>query len=207
MNAQAAASRSGIDATRRCILEEAQALFTRFGYAKTSMADIAGRMGMSTGNLYRYYRNKEAIGDAVVSAWLDDSEALLDGALATATDPEDRIRRVITLSVAALVNEMRRSPRMMDLTEFLNVSEAASARVQRHIAFKRDRIVAALEEGMADGRFRRADAYATAVALLNAAKAFQTPQGLSAWRDHDTILPELQMVLDLVFTGVRADGD
>ena len=55
-----------MDATRYEILRHAEDLFGHYGFSKTNMADIAERAKMSPGNLYRYYRNKQAIGLAVV---------------------------------------------------------------------------------------------------------------------------------------------
>ena len=48
-------------ATREHILDQAQELFRRFSYGKTTMADIAGAVGMSAANLYRYFDAKEEI--------------------------------------------------------------------------------------------------------------------------------------------------
>jgi AcrR family transcriptional regulator len=46
----------------------ARARFQRYGYAKTSMQEIAADCGMSAANLYRYYDGKLAIGLAVARA-------------------------------------------------------------------------------------------------------------------------------------------
>jgi AcrR family transcriptional regulator len=50
---------------RRAILDAALACFSRFGYAKTSLDDIARRANLSRPLLYRKFRNKEDIFSAV----------------------------------------------------------------------------------------------------------------------------------------------
>src|SRR5690349_18026019 len=50
---------------RRAILDAALACFVQFGYAKTSLDDIARRANLSRPLLYRKYRNKEDIFGAV----------------------------------------------------------------------------------------------------------------------------------------------
>ena len=50
---------------RRAILDAALACFIQFGYAKTSLDDIAKRASLSRPLLYRKYRNKEDIFGAV----------------------------------------------------------------------------------------------------------------------------------------------
>jgi AcrR family transcriptional regulator len=47
--------------TRRAILGAAQELFAAHGYAGTSVADIAGRLGMSKAALYYHFRSKTEI--------------------------------------------------------------------------------------------------------------------------------------------------
>jgi AcrR family transcriptional regulator len=49
----------------RAIVEAARACFLQFGYAKTSMDDIAKRAGISRPLLYRAFENKQAIFAAV----------------------------------------------------------------------------------------------------------------------------------------------
>lgn len=52
------------DSIRQRILDVALEHFTRYGYGKTAMADIANDADMSTANLYRYFGNKLDIAGA-----------------------------------------------------------------------------------------------------------------------------------------------
>lgn len=53
------------DELRYAMLKAAQNMFLDSGYEKTSMKDIAAKVGVSVGNLYRYFPNKEALLEAV----------------------------------------------------------------------------------------------------------------------------------------------
>ena len=52
--------------TREKILETALTLFAREGYAGTSMADIAGELGITKGALYRHYAGKRDIFECIL---------------------------------------------------------------------------------------------------------------------------------------------
>ena len=52
--------------TREKILETALTLFAREGYAGTSMADIAGELGITKGALYRHYAGKRDIFESIL---------------------------------------------------------------------------------------------------------------------------------------------
>src|SRR5438046_10306785 len=51
--------------TRARIMETADALFRRMGFAKTAVADIASELGMSAANVYRFFPSKNAIVEAI----------------------------------------------------------------------------------------------------------------------------------------------
>ncbi len=48
-------------AKKKLIYDKAIELFAAYGYAETKIADISKATGMSTGSIYHFYRNKEAI--------------------------------------------------------------------------------------------------------------------------------------------------
>lgn len=52
--------------TKERILETALTLFAREGYAGTSMADIAGELGITKGALYRHYAGKRDIFESIL---------------------------------------------------------------------------------------------------------------------------------------------
>lgn len=52
---------------RKKILENAKAEFLELGYKNASVASIARKSQIGVGNVYRYFKNKEAILDAIVT--------------------------------------------------------------------------------------------------------------------------------------------
>src|SRR5438045_9801662 len=53
------------DDTRARIMDTAEGLFRRLGYAKTAVADIAAELKMSPANVYRFFPSKNAIIEAI----------------------------------------------------------------------------------------------------------------------------------------------
>src|SRR5262245_66670097 len=62
------------DDTRARIINTAEALFRRVGFAKTAVADIAGELGMSPANVYRFFPSKNAIVEAICRRSLGEVE-------------------------------------------------------------------------------------------------------------------------------------
>jgi AcrR family transcriptional regulator len=92
---RAVPQRRGGEDTRRAIFETALALFREQGFERTTMRDVAGRVGVSLGAAYYYFASK----DAIVGAYYDhvhDEHADRCRA-AFATDPDLRARLRVAL--------------------------------------------------------------------------------------------------------------
>lgn len=59
-----------LDASIRCVM--------RHGFHGTTIADIAAEAGISVGIIYRYYKNKEAIIEAIVARGVSEVESRLE---------------------------------------------------------------------------------------------------------------------------------
>ena len=76
------------------IVEAALAVFAMKGYAAATIGEIAAAAGISTGNVYRYYENKEALfEDAVDETFVRRFSALVSQRVTTLAGVED-VRRL-----------------------------------------------------------------------------------------------------------------
>lgn len=60
------------EATKNRIVETAQLLFHLRGFSNTSMDDIIKKSGVKKGNLYFYFKSKDALGYAVLNRFTED---------------------------------------------------------------------------------------------------------------------------------------
>ena len=63
--------RSGIESKQR-IMKAAMDVFSRKGYAKANMREIAGAAGISIGGVYLYFRNKEYLYKSLIHEKMQD---------------------------------------------------------------------------------------------------------------------------------------
>ncbi|WP_068878689.1 MULTISPECIES: TetR/AcrR family transcriptional regulator [unclassified Phenylobacterium] len=127
--------RTDADARRQQIVDAASACARRSGFHGASMAEIAQTAGLSVGQIYRYFENKEAIIAAIVARntaemrdifteMQDAGEPLLDKILAKCVsavdDAYDRDRAALMLEVAA---EAARNPAVAAIVESADAEE------------------------------------------------------------------------------------
>lgn len=191
------------DETRDLIVSKAAELFAHYGYSKTNIGDIASGCGMSPGNLYRYFRNKQAIGHAVIRCYFEEDEARVTPILsAPDLEPEQRLRALLTESIMHTVDHLRVSPKIVELAEMICETQEGVAMVQEHVGERRRRLAAVIAEGIERGVFRVADPLVAAQAVQMGTKFFHVPFAI-ARHGLDNVEEDLRITLDLLCAGLR----
>lgn len=75
------------------ILDAAERVFQQYGYSKTTVADIAKELGMSTANIYRFFGSKVEIHQALCSRMLNASYQMALNSAALPVSAEERLRQ------------------------------------------------------------------------------------------------------------------
>ncbi len=73
--------------TKQRILDEALTLFSEKGYANVFVGDIAERVGIKAPSLYKHYKNKQAIFDAIIEEMNNRFEQQAQTLNINGTDP------------------------------------------------------------------------------------------------------------------------
>ncbi|MGW6014221.1 TetR family transcriptional regulator [Streptomyces sp. NPDC055210] len=187
--------------TAERILEVTEEVLRRHGPAKATVVDVARALGVSHGSVYRHFRTKAALREAVTKRWLDRTSAVLDDIVAQDRDPEARLRDWL----AALFNAKRRKagddPELF-ATYMVLTGESGEA-VGEHIAALTGQLTTIIRSGVDSGTFAAADPAVTARALFQATDRFHDPCHAEAW-EQPGVEGEFEAVVDLVVRGLRA---
>lgn len=123
------------DARRQQIVDAAAACARRSGFHGASMAEIAQAAGLSVGQIYRYFENKEAVMAAIVARDTAEirgrfselegetetlREAILDKSVAVLEELYDPQRAALRLEVAA---EAARNPAVAAIVQAADAEE------------------------------------------------------------------------------------
>jgi len=83
---------------REEIITAAQRLFQHYGFAKTTMEDIAKAMGRGKSTLYYYYKSKDEIFEAVILKEADEVFSTVSEATRKASSAEEKLRAYLKTS-------------------------------------------------------------------------------------------------------------
>src|SRR5882757_143864 len=185
MNAQA---KTKPDDTRARIIETAEALFRRLGFAKTAVADIAGELGMSPANVYRFFSSKNAIVEAICQRCLSELDEKAWAVARSRGSAGARLERLFLEIMKYHLENLIVEKRVHDivLVAMENNWEAVQAHMERICAI----IEVILRDGIESGEFERVEPRETALLIKKSMVAFCHPlmlaEGLQDGEDLDT---------------------
>lgn len=79
---------------RQQIIDAANEHFRHYGYSKTTVADLAKAIGLSTAYIYKFFDSKRAIGEACCAIYQDKIAASVVAIAGEPKPASDRLRRI-----------------------------------------------------------------------------------------------------------------
>jgi AcrR family transcriptional regulator len=167
------------DLLRERILDVAEEHFRRVGHQKTSVADIASCLGMSSGNIYRFFPSRAAINRSICGRFFAEAAQFADAIpRMQAPAPEKLVNLLIILHQKKKRTFIQEKP-VHDL--IVAAMEENWAIIKAHS----DEIIAIVEtiirEGIEAGEFTIEDAAQAARSVMTAFIPFYHPILVEQW--------------------------
>jgi AcrR family transcriptional regulator len=188
--------------TRARIMETAEALFRRLGFAKTTVADIASELGMSPANVYRFFPSKNAIVQAICQRCLAELEAKIWAVARSRGPAAERLERLVLEALAYHKENLLEEQRVSDLVKF--AMEESWQAIMAHKEVHRTVIELILRDGIEAGDFEAADPRETSMIVQQALVGFCHPllleQGLQEGHNLES---DARAVIRLLLRGIN----
>ena len=189
------------DSVRSQIVSAAKKRFSHFGYAKTTMAEIATDCGMSPGNLYRFFPGKLDIAEAIAS---EDYETHLVQmrkiAVAPGKDARQRLHDLLFEELRRTYHKLEKDPRVLEMANVIGHERPQF--VNWMLSHERKILVELLEEAERRGEFvPPGDKETIAEMIQSATMKFRYPQ-LWSKLTLPKLERELEGVLNLLIEGL-----
>jgi AcrR family transcriptional regulator len=186
------------DHIRQNIVQVASKIFTRFGFKKTTMEEIALASHMGKSSVYYYFSSKEEIFKAVVEKEAEELKEDLKQEVKKYDDPIDQLKAYILF-------------RMHKIKMVTNFYDALKSDYLSHLEFiekirkrfDQDEIKIVrqiLQSGIDRSKFNIDDPELSAVALVTAMKGLEIP--LFIKKEHGNIEARLDNLIKFLFYGL-----
>ena len=143
------------DDTRARIIETADALFRRLGFAKTAVADIAAELDMSPANVYRFFSSKNAIVEAICQRCLSELDERMWAAARSRASAAARLERLFIDIYTYHKDNLIAEKRVHDIV--LVAMENNWAAIDAHVQMMCNVIEMIVRDGVESGEFEPVD--------------------------------------------------
>ena len=186
------------DEVRSRIVAVASKIFTRFGFRKTSMEEIALAAKKGKSSIYYYFNSKEDIFRAVVEKEAEELKKDLNYAIEKVDDPIEKLRTYVLFRMHKL-NTLTNYYAVLkhEYLEHLDFIEKMRLEYDRNEIRILKKI---LQDGIDQGKFRVEEPELAAVAIATAMKGMEIP--LFIKKEHGNIEDRLDSLINFLFYGL-----
>ena len=187
------------DNIKESIVVAASEVFSKYGYRKTTMDDIAMAMNKRKSSIYYYFRNKEEIFQAVLEKEVILLKSRLQDAVGNKKHPRGKLK-------AYILTRMEGIERMLNFYSAIKTEYLAQFEFMERIRHKYDQeeisnVQEILEGGIETGDFRIEDPYLASIAIVTSMKGFEIPLFIKGKRGRD-IEKRVDKLLKMLFNGI-----
>ncbi len=181
------------------IIQVAQEMFSRYGFRKTTMDEIAYAARKGKSSLYYYFSSKEDVFQAVVEKEADH----LFGEIMLSTKYAENAKEKIGIYIYKRLNGFKN---WGNLFEAIKDEYLANMQFIEKIRKKYDEkeiamMAAYIKEGISNGEFKPMDANLTAKIIVVAMKGLEIPLLMEKNSDRD-FKKEIDEMLDILYYGM-----
>ena len=186
--------------TREQILQAAMERIMHYGYAKTTMAEIARDCGMSAGNIYRFFASKIDIAEAMARKLNMEINAQNAALVRGKGSAIEKMRRFHHTAMTTTFEKLDKDAKVLEVAEVLSSERPTFA--NEEMAQERVYLVQILEQGIAEGDFAPMEnPHFIAEMMQSATMKFRYPQ-LWSRLTLPKLERELEGVLDIILAGL-----
>ena len=188
--------------TRCRIVEAAEQLFKQIGFQKTTVADIAKKLGMSSANVYRFFDSKKAINESVALRLTSEVEDACRKIAAEQTSPSDRLQKILqtihTMNSERYVQDVR-------MHEMVTAAMRESWHVVGQHITNIDQIVSdVLQQGITSGEFAPCEVEITARCICTSMMRFSHPGAMIECQN--MTLPTIEHMTQFVLKAIKSEA-
>ncbi len=171
------ASTAPQDPRQKAILKAAFEAFSRYGFRRTSMEDIARGAGMSRAAIYLHYRNKEDIFRSLTQFYYDDAVAQVRAVLARDLPVEQALSQAFAAQAGQVFEVLLSSPHGDELlnTKYAHGADIAQAGEARLVTAYADWLRHKAASGQISLDVSAGDATRLATTMMAALHGLKTP--------------------------------
>lgn len=191
--------------TRTRILEAAMARIKHYGYSKTTMSEIAKDCDMSAGNIYRFFKSKIDIAEAMAEEFALETFEVFERIVSKSMPASERLYELFDFGLRSTFEKLDQDAKILEVAEVLSRDRPEFS--NRQLAQERIFMVRILQDGVKSGEFAPTQNYDFLAEMIQSSlMKFQYPQ-LFSRLSLPQLLREFDGVMKLILAGLKQGVD
>ena len=190
-----------LDGGREALLDLMVELIEERGTSAFTMTELAGRAGMSTANLYRYFDSKEALIEAVAEHWFQPKVEIMEEVIASDLPPRRKLYEFYARRFARMKAEWERDP--VAFANYVELGKEHFELVRSYVDLGDHYLAMIIGEAMAEGYFAGLS-IDEAISLINQMTGAYVNIGAMEMIMPKLSTDKLARIVDAVFDGLSA---
>lgn len=198
---------NAIDVKKDIILDITRKLIAQYGYAKTTLDDIANAIGMKKSSLYYYYKNKEDIMLEVMMREKTIYLKLTKEALEIEGSTYDKVINYIR----AKENYLKKSISPFDLTinQFIEIKRGINEIFKKIECDEKQLVAKVISDGIKKNEIKKCNKAKIAESIISISEAirvkelyYSETQRMSEV-NFEIVLKQTEEIINLIFDGIK----
>lgn len=195
------------DRKKGIILDVTKKLIVQYGYAKTTLDDIAGALGIKKSSLYYYYKNKE---DIIYEVMMREKSLYLK-CIKEALEIEGSTLDKVLSYERAKENYLKESISPFDLTvsQFIEIKKSIKG-IFKNIECDEKQILAeVISNGIKKNELKKCSKDRVAETIINISEAIRLKEFHNSETqrmkesDFDKVREQIEEIINLIFDGIK----
>ncbi|MEM7283521.1 MAG: TetR/AcrR family transcriptional regulator [Pseudomonadota bacterium] len=186
------------------IIDAAASYLSETSFEQFRLVELAKTLGMSHSNIYRFFKSKEDLFDAVVDRWLEESRLLIGKTLELDLEAFDKLVAMLLAIHQSSRDKLSNDPSGFELYQHMWSSRAEAA--EKHRKFIVSHGIALIKRAIEEESLVSLDPVKAALLIQAATTKFMTPVFVKESLHEDTST-QLQVVLRALIFYFRSQPD
>ncbi len=192
-----------IDAGRAHLLDLVEDLIRKRGAASVTLSELAAAAGMSSGNIYRYFENKEALYEAVAERWFAPKIRIMEEVVESDLPIRDKLYAFFARRFALMCANYQADPDLFK--SYCELGHEHFETVRGYMDLGDHYLAILVAEAMEAGHFSGLSIDA-AVSLINLmVQPFCDPE-IIAMLIHSVTEAKLRIVINTILAGMAGEA-
>ncbi|WP_417622593.1 TetR/AcrR family transcriptional regulator [Parasphingorhabdus sp.] len=190
-----------VEATRTRIMDAADRMIQEKGAISFTMTDLAGAVGMSPSNLYRFFESKDALAEAMAGDWFAELQEIMEALVSADIPVEEKLYQFFANRLVVQRARYEEDPELFEA--YMDLGDEHFEVIKGYVDLADHYMASILAEAMEKGYFKGLELDAIVSLVNSMMQPFCNPRIMMQMM-HVATEERLRIVINTILNGMQS---